>query len=372
VVGLEMMGDTGSKEDKAMTTIYCDEAGNTGANLLDSEQPLFILASNDLSAEEANSLLEHVRSGQGGEPKFSTLRRRPEGIAKVIRLLADPRLNGSRAKISVFHKRYMVVQKLVDLVAENLFHAVGEDLYKRGANIAMSNLLYYCMPTFCGQAATDEFVELIRQGPAQHKAPFYAAGAKLVQASQSQNFKANLTYFTDPELFDIWYGDFDWSALDPAIPALFHHIVKWGEVKDERFHVLHDRSKPILASQETFESMMAGPGEESVSIGTDRRKIHFPLRALTLSQGDSTMYPQLQVADICAGALNHFYKCHIGNQEDELSIAVEALGCLEWGSNFILPQPHVTPDELGTANTDGTNSVDAMVNYLRAKGTGRK
>lgn len=136
-----------------MTTIYCDEAGNTGANILNPEQPFFVLASNDLSDEEANSLLEHVRLAQGAEPKFSTLRRRPEGIARVIRLLADPRLNADRVRISVFHKRYMVVSKMVDLVAESLIHHIGGDLYERGANIAMSNLLYYCMPVFCGEGA---------------------------------------------------------------------------------------------------------------------------------------------------------------------------------------------------------------------------
>ena len=354
-----------------MTTIYCDEAGNTGANLLDPEQPFFVLASNDLSDEEANSLLEHVRLAQGAEPKFSTLRRRPEGIARVIRLLADPRLNGYRVRVSVFHKRYMVVSKMVDLVAETLIHHIGGDLYERGANIAMSNLLYYCMPVFCGELVTStflqRFVDLIRHGPVAHKDAFYAAGADMLQACTSTGFKKDLMYFTEPRLFDIWYHDFNWSALDPAIPALFHLIVDWGNRKGDRFQVLHDHSKPILASQATFDSMMAGPGEGSQIIGTDRRKISFPLRALTLAQGDSTQHPQLQLADICAGAINHFYKCHITDQIDELTKAVEGLGCLDWGDNFLLPQPHVTPEALGTAETDGSNSVDAMVAYLAEK-----
>jgi hypothetical protein len=75
-----------------MTTIYCDEAGNSGANLLDPEQPCFVLASNDFSREEAESLLDHVRSAQGAEPKFTSLKKSGAGIAKLIRFLADPRL----------------------------------------------------------------------------------------------------------------------------------------------------------------------------------------------------------------------------------------------------------------------------------------
>lgn len=354
-----------------MTTIYCDEAGNTGANLLDPDQPFFILASNDFSSGEADALLEHVRSGQGGEPKFSVLRRRPEGIVRVIRLLSDPRLNKDRVRIDVFHKRYMIVSKMVDLIAETLVHQIGGDLYERGGNIAMANVLYYCMPTFCGEDRTNAFlqafVELIRYGADAHMDKFYAAGQQMLLASKSDDFKNDLMYFTEPALFDRWYLNFDWSALDPAIPALFHQIVVWGNRKGDRFHVLHDRSKPILASQQTFEMMMAGPGEGSKTIGTDRRKISFPLRALSLNQGDSVDHPQLQVADLCAGAINHFYKCHLADQPDDLSRAVQDLGCLDWGDDFVLPQPYATPEELGTVDTDGTSSVDEMVAYLHEK-----
>ena len=79
----------------------------------------------------------------------------------------------------------------------------------------------------------------------------------------NEGFKEDLIYFTEPALFDSWYYGFDWSALDPAIPALFHQIVVWGDRKPNRFHVIHDHSKPILASAETFALMMAEPGEDS-------------------------------------------------------------------------------------------------------------
>lgn len=354
-----------------MNTIYCDEAGNTGANLLDPEQPMFILSSNDFSVEEANDLLEHVRGFQGGEPKFSSLRRRPEGIARIIRLLSDPRLNENRVRASVFHKRYMVVTKVVDLIMESVQHEMGHDLYRKGENIATANMLFFCMPAFCGEEVTSRFlqafVNLIRQGPELHKDSYFAAARELVDASSSPQFKTHLAMFAAEELFPIWSEDLDWSSLDPAIPALFHQIAVWGVRKQERFHVLHDQSKPILATQAMFESMLAIPGESSHAIGPDRRKIMFPLRATSLSQGDSTQHLQLQIADLCAGALNHFYKLHIVDKEDELSIAVDALGCLEWGDTFILPQPHVTPQALDTDSMEGSNSVEAIGRYIQSR-----
>ncbi len=46
------MSADGDKGVDPMAIVYCDEAGNTGANLLDMEQPFFILASNDFSVGE--------------------------------------------------------------------------------------------------------------------------------------------------------------------------------------------------------------------------------------------------------------------------------------------------------------------------------
>lgn len=314
-----------------------------------------------------------MRSAQSGEAKFSTLRKSQNGISRVINFLADPRLNQDRVQFDVYHKRYMIVTKMVDLIAETLFHRRGVDLYKEGGNMAMANLLFYQMPVLCGDSNTDAFlqafVDLIRQG-VEKKDTYFEAGRRLFDATSVASFQRLLQPFTDHRLFEYWYQGFDWSHLDPAIPSLFHHIAAWGERKSERFDVMHDHSKPILASQETFMRMMAGEGEESTVIGPDRRTILFPLRATSLSQGDSALHPQLQIADICAGALNHFYKCHVARKEDELSKAVEQLGCLDWGEVFLLPQPSFTPESLGMAGLkNGSNSVEEMVKYLESKGS---
>lgn len=58
-----------------MTTIYFDESGNTGRQLADLDQPLFILGSCDFSAEECEQLLRPLRSRQAPEIHFKKLRR---------------------------------------------------------------------------------------------------------------------------------------------------------------------------------------------------------------------------------------------------------------------------------------------------------
>ena len=118
-----------------MSTVYCDESGNTGAALLDPAQPAFALASNDFTAEEAKNLLELVQSN-AAEPKFSALKGSAKGVEKILAFVAHELVRPERIVITVDHKEYMVVTKIVDMLVESLAYDDGIDLYQRGGNIA--------------------------------------------------------------------------------------------------------------------------------------------------------------------------------------------------------------------------------------------
>lgn len=351
-----------------MTLIYCDEAGNSGENLLDKNQPFFILASNDFTSSEAKQLLEHVRSPQGGEPKFKTLKKTNEGVSRLSRFFSDPRLNKHRVAANVFHKRFMVVTKMVDLIVETLAHQLGKDIYRGGMNIGMSNMLYYCLPAFCGKEATDQFlasfVDLMRNRSESHVTAYFESGKNLLENCSDDNFKETLFWFVEPKFFEHWFKGIYDLALDPAIPALFQHINTWGIRKENRFRVIHDRSKPILASEKDFHDMMAMSEEQSKMVGYDRRKFAFPLRAESLEQGDSLEHPQLQIADICAGAINHYLKSRENNPPDDLTKMIETMDCFSWIIGGVMPSTDVTPEELGTVPDDGANPVDPVVDHL--------
>lgn len=348
-----------------MPTIYCDEAGNTGEKLLDSDQPHFVLASNDYSIEEAEALLLHVASPQGGEPKFTTLKKTGAGVQRLTKLISDPRLNETRIVIVVFHKKYLVYTKLVDLITETVMHEMGHDLYKDGANIAMANLLYFCTPTFCGLEETNEmleaFIDMIRFKESKHIEGYFQAGNKLLKACKDQEFQETLNPFFSRHVFPIWFPSIGKLALEPAVPALFNQIVEWGRRKSERFEVIHDQSKPVLASEEIFRRMLAGPEEISKTVGYDRRKFQFPLRANSLAQGDSKIHPQIQLADTCAGLIAHYLKMRSLGKSDEIVTLVEQMNCLKWVVNAVLPSQDITPEQLGTNSGGGSNPIDPFV-----------
>lgn len=343
-----------------MATIYCDEAGNTGENLLDLEQPTFVLASNNYSTTEATALLSHVISPQGAEPKFSALKRTAAGRQRLANFLADPRLNETRVATYPIHKKYLVYTKMVDLVVEPMMHEDEVDLYERGGNIAYSNVLFMTTSITCGEELTDRmldaFVKMIRYRTPEHIEKYFEIGEALLNNCNLEKAHDMLFPFFARVLKDRWFPSVP-MLLEPAIPALFQHVIEWGRRMPGRFNVLHDKSKPVLATQEDFEHMLAGDGERSSKIGYDRRKYEFPLRATSLEQADSVEHPQIQVADICAGATAHLMRQRLLNQPDELSEMIDKLGCIKWAIGCIWPSADVTPQQLGT---DGGGDVPAL------------
>jgi len=53
-----------------MNRVYFDECGNTGQNLVDDQDPIFVLASCRFSAAAEKQVLEHFKNYKGPELKY--------------------------------------------------------------------------------------------------------------------------------------------------------------------------------------------------------------------------------------------------------------------------------------------------------------
>lgn len=287
-----------------MPTVYFDEAGNTGAALSDPAQPVFVLASTDMTDNEAAELLALVSTPQAREAKFTSLRKSDSGRRRLLDLISAESLDATRVKSMVMHKRFMVVTKLVDLIEEPLAHDSGIDLYERGANIALSNLHYFVSPVFCGAAPFDEliesFVEMVRRPTSHNKTRFFGAVREMYECCSHEDHRLSFAPFIYAErCIDDLLDGVNYLALDPAIPAFFSLCTVWGAKYSESFNVVHDASKPMAAEKDAFEAMMNRSIQPEV-IGYDRRKFEFPLKARGITFADSVSHPALQLADLIA------------------------------------------------------------------------
>lgn len=71
-----------------MNKIYFDEAGNTGADLLNKDQNIFILCSNSYTKEETEEFIKLFKNKS--ELHFVKLKKSEEGRKSIINFLNHP------------------------------------------------------------------------------------------------------------------------------------------------------------------------------------------------------------------------------------------------------------------------------------------
>ena len=345
-------------------TVAFDESGNSGANLLDSEQPVFVLASVYITdGETANLILPN-----SDEMKFSKLKRSSKGRRKILDILNSELLSKDKVFVSGFHKPFMVITKMVDLLIEPMLYESGIDLYKRGVNIAMANMLFFTMPVFIGrdafEASQAAFVEMIRS-------PSFAAAKRFYELIYEARSDLKHTEFAQEldmllatqSVAGKYLSKWDSSYLDPAIPAFVEHGSLWTSRLKTEFSIVHDSSKPIQQNQLVLEAMMS-TSEESVTIGYDRRTTEFPIMATGIEFHDSSLCPQIQIADIIASSATYCLRASLNQQTDSFAHALQHTKVLSKIFRTIWPDIKVTPDDLGTNKVGGIDANNYIGKYI--------
>lgn len=358
------------REKQTIPTIYFDESGNTGSNLLDPDQPVFTLASCIFSEEESERLLKLIDSNSPHEAHFKNLRRRKSGQDGIVRLMSSKLINVKRVKISLFLKEFMIATKIVDILIEHMMHLMGEDLYLNGRNIALSNMLYYCLQTFCDKTLVgsmyESFVIMIREQGQDNIDNFYTYVKKVKDSSSDEEFKKNIDLILATKNFvDDALNQIDKSSLDPSIPALFLLCAQWGSLYPKGFNIIHDDSHSIEKQRLLFAQFMDWTQDE-VELGYDRRKYNLPLKGKSLKFASSKNYSQIQVSDIIASSFSYWAAgVSRGETEDYLFLELNKLDLDRFVvHNKIWPTTDVTPEDLGTVHDGGVNAADYTPFFL--------
>lgn len=345
-----------SREMKRPLVVF-DETGNTGQNLVDPIQPVFVLASVHLDDEEIKELMQILRPKRGQEVHFKSFSKSDSGKTRILRFCQSDLISSDKIKLSVIHKDYMVITKMVDLLIENLCYETGFDLYKNGANIALSNTYYMCIPTFCGkenfQIFLERFVNMIRNKNVHSIKYFYKSVENLRKACKHKPFNKDIDLImATRQIVHEVIARCGIVDLDPAIPTFIHDCAEWGEQLGCEFDVVHDQSKPIEHQQEILSYLMAKDETETM-IGYDRRKMKYPLKVYSFKLFDSKIVPQIQIADLISGAFAYILKDSLGikvNSNFSESLRKTKLSGLIY--NPVWPSDKVKPEDLGTTGTD--------------------
>ena len=351
--------------------LFLDETGYTGPDLINADQPMFVLASTVIGASEARTLLDAYFENPNREVKFSKRSRSVQGRDQILRFFRALNIEPRKAAFFSFHKEYLLVTHLIDFWVEPVMREDGYNLYERGGNIAYANVCYLTLGTCLGIDGRREFLrrfqvmtrdrtpfayrsfwDSVREVKSQHELVAKALGPmEIVGARLGYRHLLHL-----PE-----------DVLDLGDLGLLQTIQHWRTTfPGSRFLVIHDQSK-LLERRQSFWEAILDPANPKATVGQDRRAVSFPLPVDGLRLEESHQFPQLQIADLVAGAARSVWNARIMGSPNPFCDALREAGILNGLVGGVGPTDYVTPAELETEGPNFGDMAEFVAGLVKAR-----
>ena len=287
--------------------IFIDEAGFTGPDLLNKDQPFFILSSLSIEEAEAAVIVANIKKSykiQAQELKAKKLLKTAYGKKAIIDIINQ--LQG-RFAISCNHKEYSLCCKFFEYVFEPVLQDNNMLFYEKKFHLFIANILYIHVVAKEARAVELllKFNEMMRQKDIE-------ALKSIILSQQDAYVFKHIIDFVEGYIDQIAaemniIGSLDKWVLDLTTSALFSLLRHWS-LSIPALEVYCDPSKPVEAVRH-FLDVMVGR--------TDRPMISFPggkeyCPVFNLKQPlsflDSSSSAGIQLADILAGVTMHALK----------------------------------------------------------------
>jgi len=329
------------------TLISCDEAGFTGNNLLNPDQPFFSYASHDLSLAEAESLIGRMRSKypvQMPELKAAKLLRSGRGRALISDVLDAMQ---GRYIATLYDKRLSLACKLFEYLYEPVLQANNALFYRHNTHRFVAMFFFMLMQDRSIQVFAREFEAFMRSLDATDAPTLFGAAAGTnPMIGQILRFVRGYNVTIARETRDLGRIGSDNWILDLTASAIVSHLVQWGQ-HHPLLEVVCDESKPLKTMDGLFDVMVNRPDVAYVEMFGKRRPLTWNM-SKPVAFASSDKHAGVQLADLVAGVTAALPE---GGEE------ISALGAKV--------EPHLHEDcifpDFGVLDLDGD---EAPVNWL--------
>lgn len=353
--------------------IYFDEAGNSGQNLLDSNQPIFVMASHNFSEEETRKILNPIESA-GQELHFSKIKKYKKQQEQLILSLNNQLITSKRVKIIYYDKRFALIAHIVDQLIETAFYRRGLDLYKKGLNLSYANTIYYLGKSEWDKNLYEMFLEdfqiMIREKTKESIENFYLSTRILENSIEEKYQKEILEPVLESELYiDSILNSIRKYSIDLTLPSITLLADSWYKETNQALEIVHDDSKQV----EFWKNLIyyLSKGNEKVEVGYDYRKMTYPLSIDSVNLESSKNVIQIQLSDLFASSLAYCVKrIHIDKVTDDEfanNIMKSKIGSIN--TIPVMPSSKITPEQLKTEDDSGINPLDYLASKFMKDGS---
>lgn len=351
--------------------VWFDESGHTGEDLLNADQPVFALASSNVSREAAEHLAgTHFAGVKAAELKHGALASRERGRRQILAFLTDALTQGAFA-VDIWHKEFTLFTTLVDFWVEEAMRLDGVDLYDRGGNIGLSNLTYMALTTLLHRPLFRQhllrYQTMMRARTREAYGRFWVPFRALFDVGDDL-LRDNLIWFIGAEakLGLAHLEGFPPGMLNVTQSSLLTHVQHWGKLSSRSLRVIHDASSALAKDKWAWDAILTTDGP-AMEMGYDRRKMRFPMGVEEVRLADSAAHIELQLVDIVAGAMATVARNKIEpGYRPGYAAQVRAAAPRAFLIGGVWPSQEVEPEALGTTGTNvGGDPADLIAALLR-------
>jgi hypothetical protein len=337
-MGTKNKGCTGLtmiKENLTVTTVYFDESGFSGSNLLDPNQKTFVYAGVRISPPDACALIQEARNRFGlqkGELKGKNLVKNARGI-DVLTFIAKECIGN--CQILLFNKEYALSCFFFEYIVEPTIASKNSLFYRVGFHKFFATVLYihFVARNLDAIGLMTRFESCIRSGDLES---FIKELRGIVVNSEPDSFLGQVADFVESNSSAIipeaksahGYGINPW-ILDLTTTALFSLLSHFAENNDS-MTVFCDSSKPLRAYMDLFTAMVGREDTHFIRFDGRKRRIVFNLDVVPRLV-DSQSHPGVQLADAMASAARYCAQNHDADGLEELKDSLDM--CMSPDSN---------------------------------------
>ncbi|MDQ4087193.1 MAG: DUF3800 domain-containing protein [Pseudomonadota bacterium] len=351
------------------TTIFFDESGFTGDDLLNPEQPYFCVASSIIPDDEARDLLHTCFPRyRAHEYKFGALCRRAshrQGLLELARLL--PAL-GDRTFVWVMDKRFCLLTKMADYLVEPLVYHSGFDFYAGGWAQRYCNTVHQDILRF---GSEELYQETVMRWNALARRPSDSTLAEL------QRFLRKRSRDVSPPIDNLYKllhrGAELFQATNPVmenftdsseiqLTSVLTSVIHWRQRRSEDFSILHDESSNFFKQHELWSAATRDDFTPRLQTLGDGSTVEFPLRVRFTRPIASESSPAIQLCDVIAGLFARAAQALSGRPLDDFmrDVVDAGLGAASFAGVLPGPERQVSPPRKRV----GPDAVDAMAEIL--------
>lgn len=349
-------------------TIYFDESGFTGYNLLDAEQPVFTVAGAAIEEKLATEILTEAFPGyQGKEFKFTNIWNGKQR-AGLVRFAARLEAVQDLAFIYMIDKRFAVLTKIVDFLIEPYITDAGYDFYDDGFCWKYCNYIHFGFTQFAPPELLDALLksyQAFSRKPSEKSLATLQSQLRIMAASADERVQVFLEQMElGARLFHKYHNLGGFKGSDELqATTMFAAVSHFRQRFTEDFEIVHDASSNFLRSKDLWQRMTSDSVPEQMHRLGDGSFVAFPLRITSTQSANSTDSRAIQFCDVLAGLSTRCFDPRTTGEDEAFLQSVIDAGLKHVTYNGIRPQL-IFPDQIPPKRLSGPDIVDQMMGIM--------